>query len=302
MHFSVKDVIDDLGSDWELVTITGDVTVSEGLDLMREKKVISLPVLRETNGPFEGIIDMLDLVTYCSTKFTNVSVLAQESYRQMEEFAAKPVRDLLDISGRNAWVYISYKEILCKLFHLLTKHHRVAVVNESYDVIGVITQSKLVEFLYKNRRLFPDTMHKRVDILQKPVESIHMKAFVIEGFRTIWEHGVSGLAVINDEGVLVGNLSATDLLKTHVKPTGEMIHDLYQPIKQMLNIREDLKDRIMMADLPECRAIAVTADDTLETSMKKCIDNGIHRVFIQDDKRKPVGVISLGDVIHQFVK
>jgi CBS domain-containing protein len=284
-----------------LITATDQSKVSDILELMRKNKIISVPILRETGGPFDGIIDLLDLVTYCTAKFSIVSLLAPESYRQMEEFCNQPVKDLLDVSGRNAWVWISQEEPLKCLIQLLSKHHRVAIVNDKYDVIQILTQSKLVEFLYKNRRFFPEAMHQRVDNLQKPVECINQKEFVMEAFKRIWDKEVSGLAVVNDDGVLTGNISASDLLKTHVEPIGEMIHDLYRPVKDFLGIRESLKDKIMMAEIPECKPIAVSPNDTLQSSIEKCLQNKIHRVFIEDDKMKPVGVISLGDIIHQFV-
>jgi len=175
------------------------------------------------------------------------------------------------------------------------------VVNEVGDVIALITQSKLVEFLYNNRQLYPEVFSTRVDRLQKPVEVINMNEFVIKAFLQIWEKQVSGLAVVNDNGELVGNISNTDLLRTHEKPIGEMIHDLYQPIKQFLNIHTTMQEKVMLADKPEMKPVAVTAQDTIETTASKFLEHKVHRAFIQDDKMKPVGVVTLGDIIQQFV-
>jgi len=144
-------------------------------------------------------------------------------------------------------------------------------------------------------------MKQRVDKLQKPVETIGMKEFVLEAFKRIWEKQISGLAVVNDEGKLVANISASDLLRTRVLPIGELIHDLYQPIKALLKIREDLKERVMMGGEPESKPVGVTSHDTLETCIQKCLENRIHRVFIQDDKERPIGLIALSDIIAQFV-
>jgi len=298
---TVKDVAAQCGVEWLVRGIYAEQSVAEAIDIMRNHCIISLPVLSE-KGPshFDGIIDVLDLITFCSTKFSTVSLLAEESYRQMEEFATKPVKDLLDISGRNKWVAVSYKDPISKLLQLLSTTHRVAVLDEENNFVGLITQSKFVDFIWKNQGMFKQHFNQKVINLQKPVETINMKVFVIEAFKQIWEKEISGLAVLNDEGKLMANISASDLFKTHVKPIGEMIHDLYQPIKSFLNIRTDVKDKIMMADLPECVPIAVTATDTLGSVIQKCLENKVHRVFIQDDKSKPVGVISLGDIIKQF--
>jgi len=268
---------------------------------MKDNRIISVPVEKKSGNGFLGIVDMLDLITFCTAKFSSVSLLAEDSYRQMEEFAQKTVKHLPDISGRNHYVSISNTASLNELLTALSKAHRVAVINDSKDIIGLITQSKMIEFLYNRRSQWTDILHQRVHNLQKPVESINMKEFVIEGFKRIWEKQVSGIAVINDDGKLVSNLSASDLLRIHTSPSGEIIHELYQPIKNFLKIREDIKDRVMMMDIPECKPIAVTASDTLETSIVKCMESRVHRVFIQDDKEKPVGVISLSDIIQQFV-
>jgi len=298
--FTVKSVVDENPKEWKLISINENTTVAQTLEIMREKGITSAPV-QKTNGSALGIIDMLDLITFCSTKFTNVSLLAEESYRMMEEFAQKTVKDIMEISGRNQWVNIFYKAPLNDLIIELTKHHRVVVLDENKKIVGFLTQTNLIEFLFKRRKEWSDIMQQKVQNLQKPVESIHMKEFVITAFRNIWEKQVSGLAVVDNNGTLVGNISATDILKIRVLPIGEMIHDLYQPIKSFMNIREDIKDRIMMAELPESRPISVTTFDTLATSIQKCLEAHVHRVFIEDDKKKPVGVISLTDIIRQFI-
>jgi len=297
----VKDIVEDFGDNWKLIKVEEHTTVSQVLQIMNENHIISVPVEKSNGNGILGIVDMLDLITFCTAKFSSVSLLAEDSYRQMEEFSQKPVKHLLDISGRNHYVALSYTASLNELLTTLSNSHRVVVINENKKVIGMITQSKMIEFLYKRRSNWTDIMHQRVQNLQKSVESINMKEFVIEAFKRIWEKQISGLAVVNDEGILVGNISASDLLRTHTSPSGEIIHDLYQPIKKFLNIRKDMKDRVMMMDLPECKPIAVSSMDTLETSLIKCLDSHIHRVFIQDNKGKPVGVISLSDIIRQFV-
>jgi len=297
---TVQDVILEMGDNWETICIREDDTVSSALEIIKNNKISSLPV-QGKKGNFLGIVDILDLITFCTAKFSSVSLLASDSFRQMDEFAKNPIKDIMDISGRNAWIYISYNSSLNELMRLLSKVHRVAVIDEAGDVIGLITQSRMVEFLYKRRNDWTDVMKEKVHKLEKNVETINMKEFVIEAFKRIWDKEVTGLAVVNNDGKLVANISASDLLKTRVFPVGEMIHDLYQPIKNFLNIREDIKDRVMLADKPEYKPISVSAHDNLESSMLKCLENKVHRVFIQDDKGKPIGVISLSDMIRQFL-
>jgi len=56
-----------------------------------------------------------------------------------------------------------------------------------------------------------------------------------------------------------------------------------------------------MADLPKYEPVTVRADDTLETVINITTNKKIHRVYLVDNDFKPIGVISLGDIIRAFV-
>jgi len=93
------------------------------------------------------------------------------------------------------------------------KVHRVPIINIEGQLISVITQSHLVRELYKNFSKF-DIASQRVQDIKlgyKEVLSIRSDNSAIEGFNIIKEKKVSGLAVVDGSGKLVGNLSATDL-------------------------------------------------------------------------------------------
>ncbi len=68
-----------------------------------------------------------------------------------KEFAGKPIKHLMEISGRNAWLHVDSQTSLNQLMSILIKNHRVAVSDQSHRVVGFITQSTLVGYLYKQR-------------------------------------------------------------------------------------------------------------------------------------------------------
>jgi CBS domain-containing protein len=284
---------------FKLVCIDENQTVAEALEILKDSKIISLPV-RNAKNTLVGMLDVLDLITLCVTKFSKVSIMAYDSWQQMEEFAEKKVKDLLNISGRNNWCSVDYKAPLVTLTSFLSKpnFHRIVVLNEVKDVVGIISQSKLVEVLYNKRESLSDKLKITAkELARSPVESIDMNKFVIDAFRKIWDQQVTGIAVVDEQGKLVGNISASDLTRTHYKPIGPIIHDLYQPIKYFNYIRTSSKDKILMAEMPRYPPITVQPNDTLEAVMKTIVENKIHRVYLVDDNSKPVGVISLGDII-----
>jgi len=284
--------------------IRDDQTVASTLETLASHKLTSLPVLETSTSKYIGIIDTLDIVAFVAMKFSVVSLLAHESYRQMDEFAQKKVKDILHISGRNEYLAIMENSSLKDTIKLLSKPdiHRVMVVNEKKEFVGLVTQSKLVEFLLQNNDKLTPTMAKQVEQWEPRVNlvEIKMNQFVIEAFKTIFDKQVSGVAVTNDEGELVGNISASDVKHLRVQPIGELIHDLYQPIKHFMNIRSSMKERVMMANLPKSDPIFVTKTNTMEEVLQQIVSNGVHRVFVVDDNKKPMDVISLRDILVQF--
>jgi len=296
-----------------LVCVSETDTVEKVLKILTEHKITSLPVKNANplaDNQIRGVIDILDLATYAYTKFAKVSELAQDSYPQMEEFNNKKVGDLMNISGRNSWHFIKFDRPVSDLFSMLTNSniHRVSVVNELNDIIGFISQYKLIHFLHKNKSRLEPALQKLTNqkvaewITKGPVISINMKSFMIDALRLIWDKNVSGVGVVDDDGKLVANFSASDLKRVHLSPVGMLIKDLYQPIKSFLHIRTSLQDRVNLADLPNPEPKIVTIDDTMETVLDSVIANRIHRVFLIDDQKHPIGVISLRDIIAKFLE
>jgi len=131
-----------------------------------------------------------------------------------------------------------------------------------------------------------------------------MSSFMIEAFRLIWEKSVTGIAVVDDTGKLVATVSASDLKKLRIAPIGELIKDLYQPIKNFLHIRSNVKDKVEMAEFPcpQENLKVAKGDDTMETIFSIMVENSIHRVFIVDDTWHPTGVVSLRDIIARILE
>jgi len=292
---------------FHLEYVDEDDVVMTLMEKMKKFKISSLPVRDSQANRFIGIVDVLDLVTFAITKFSTIPIQAYEAYQQMESFAKTKVKHLLDISGRNKWVTIQERKPFAQLVLLLSDRHihRVAIVNDKNDVLGMVSQSALVRFFYSQRDKF-DERFKRV--LQEKVEEwthVHQQRLytisthehVYDAFRKIWELQVSGLAVVNEHGVLVANISASDIKRTRYYPIiGQMVKDLYKPIKEFLRIPEagqliSKKDHI---------PFFVMKGETMEKAMDTLVENNIHRVFVVDAHRKPIAVISLCDILRKL--
>jgi len=310
----VKNIIED-DKEFTLYSASEDDTVETVLVLLRNHKISSLLIRKSiprADNHNVGIIDILDILTFAYTKFAKVSLLAQDSYDQMEAFNKQRIGDLMNISGRNDWHFIAYNKPLSDLLSLLSNPHihRVSVVNEQNDIVGFITQSKILQFFYKYRDQLEPSLSKLLNTkvvdskINTSVVSVNMSSFMIEAFRLIWEKSVTGIAVVDDTGKLVATVSASDLKKLRIAPIGELIKDLYQPIKNFLHIRSNVKDKVEMAEFPcpQENLKVAKGDDTMETIFSIMVENSIHRVFIVDDTWHPTGVVSLRDIIARILE
>jgi len=307
-QWTIKDLLD-AESHFHLEYVDDEDTVVTVMQKMRTKKISSLPVRDSVTKKFIGIIDVLDMVTFCCTKYATVSLQAWDSYQQMETFAKTKCKYLLDISGRNTWRVMSQNRPLEDLVAVLANPHahRVGVVNERHEVVGLISQSKLIQFLWKNRHRLETSLQNIIKskvelwthIHTQQVQTIPHTAAVYDAFYAIWQREVSGLAVVDLEGKLVANISASDIKRCRFYPIiGQMIKDLYTPIKDFLRIPESATDLKKKHHVP----YYIHKSDSMEKVFELIVSEGIHRVFVIDSKMKPIAVISLCDILRRFLE
>jgi len=108
--------------------------------------------------------------------------------------------------------------------------------------------------------------------------------------------GVSGLAVVDSDGKLVGNISLRDLKGIH--PDAKIFWRLWNTVKIF-------KEKAI-TDYPPPNAIPssvfVTPADSLMKVVEKMALHHIHRVYVVDENQKPERVISQTDVLREVVK
>jgi len=171
------------------------------------------------------------------------------------------------------------------------KVHRIPIINIEGELISVITQSHLVRELYKNFSKF-DIASQTVQDLKlgyKEVLSIRSDAKAIEGFNTIYEKKVSGLAVVDGTGKLVGNLSATDM--RNVGADINFLSRVFKSTEEFLKLGPKGEQAL---EKPICCKPTATVGE----AVAELVSTKTHRIYVVDDNNVPIGVISLGDVLE----
>jgi len=271
---------------------------------------LSVPVLQKTKNKYYGFVDMYDIVKFVIEFFGETEDLkADQDWFKMaslhEEFKKKTVNDVMryPLTRRNPFFPVKSGFSLFASVEAMARErglHRVPVIGEDRQLITVVTQSQIVKLVAGSLDIIGERKNKPVILTDRYIEdvyTVHQDSLAIDAFRMMAEKNVSGLAVIDDDGKLVGALSVRDL-KT-MSTDGRMFWRLFQTIKNfILKVRRENNEKD--GDRPRT-VVTVKAFDTLESVIKKLAEHNIHRIFIVDDHKKPVGVISLKDVLLELL-
>ena len=91
--------------------------------------------------------------------------------------------------------------------------HRVLVLNSRGEIVSMITQSRILQFLSTMTDSLPDnekSIHQ-LGLGFKTVCTVQDNCTVYDAFKKMKEAKVPALPVVDKDGILIGNLSANDL-------------------------------------------------------------------------------------------
>ena len=139
------------------------------------------------------------------------------------------------------------------------------------------------------------------DHKHRKIVSVKDTASAMDAFSHMTERKVSGLAVVDDNGVLVSVLSASDFMRMKrdviLHDWDHFFDDLREPIKNYLNLR----NFYFPGTFSKAPMTIDMKNDTVMDVLNKVITAHIHRLFVIDEKGVPTDVWSLSDIIKVFL-
>ena len=141
------------------------------------------------------------------------------------------------------------------------------------------------------------------EVMSSPVLSVRAETPLQEAVKLMSDHKVSGLAVVGEAGDLVGELTETDLM---VRESGfdagpyvmllDAVIYLRNPLQWDKQVHQVLGNTVgeVMGDHPH----TCSADTPLPAAAKLLPESKVQRLFVLDDERRPVGVLTRGDVVR----
>jgi CBS domain-containing protein len=248
----------------------------------------SLPVMDKKTKEYIGVIDYLDIAKH----ILDVAPLTEElnsGDKKALEMAERAigfgvVEKVMNKSGIDPFVPISIKNNLSIVLNYFVKGvHRVPIMNHEEKVSIILSQSLLVSHIADNWGYFKkefDKTLKELSIGQEKPTTINQNEETQNVIKIISEKGLTAVPIVDDNGVLVGNFSASDLKNFHSNSYKLPVMKMSSPEPTFIHQDSKFADVVQLMGKGD----------------KK--HKRYHRVWVCDDNKIPVGVVSMTDIMH----
>jgi CBS domain-containing protein len=303
-NISVQRIVYENWTRKKLVLVGANQPVERALSRINTHNILSLPVVdvNNPNGAVIGLLDVLDIISALSE--TLESGTARPQRRDM---LFTPISDIMSKKSHPPTYIISISTSLhdaVKQF-AQNKFSRIMIVDRPLEqtimqqekpeelVVGLLTQSDLIRFVAENlmwikkEKIFQQTLRELGLGQRKPI-IVDQTIQAYQAFLEIHRNGREGVALVDATGKLIANVSASNIKGM----TRRNFQLLFRPLTHFLS-----RDRKRgWWQLPVC----TTLDTTLENSVLQFVAAKVHRMYIVDNDGKPIGEISLSDVVQQL--
>jgi len=294
----------------ELVpTTSGSVVVVDSKDsladtflAMVKNNILCAPVKDSTNNNYLGLIDMIDIACLVVDIAQNTEQLGSDYknfLKEEEKFKGSITSDVADLSKRNKLYPVTIGANLLDAVKLMAANHvqRIPILNPEGEIVNLLTQSAVIEYLSKNvdqLGLAANRTLKELNFVKKPVISIDHNKRALDAFKLMAEHRISGLAVVDGSRKLIANISARDLRS--IQQDSRLFEKLYYSVGEFVSHVRQANYRAIHP------SICCTFDDTFHKIIMRLAAARIHRIYVVDDHRHPISVISLHDVLEKALE
>ena len=141
------------------------------------------------------------------------------------------------------------------------------------------------------------------EVMSAPVLTVTAETLLQDAVSLLNDHHVSGLPVVDGEGVLVGELTEQDLM---VRESGVDVGPYVMLLDSVIYLRNPLNwDRQVhqvlgnsVGDLMHRDSHSCEVSLPLPKAASMLHDKGTQRLIVVDSDRRPVGVLTRGDVVR----
>eukprot|EP01125_Pyxidicula_operculata_P020712 TRINITY_DN772_c0_g1_i1.p1 TRINITY_DN772_c0_g1~~TRINITY_DN772_c0_g1_i1.p1 ORF type:complete len:330 (+),score=79.13 TRINITY_DN772_c0_g1_i1:132-1121(+) len=276
-----------------LVEVKASDSVVTSFQKLIGAKILSVPIYDQERRKYIGFLDVLDILHFFLKELTE-SELSDGFDALKERFSKKKCKDIRNISESNAYRPVENSAPLNSAIDLMLQYHvrRVPIINSEGDLVSILTQSRLLQHLAEEVQKFSfcQSSVEELKLGYKTVTSVTSDTPVKDAYEMMLSQNISGVAVVDSNGKLVGSLSVTDLRVVGFNT------DLLK--KMLLSVGDFVA---AVAANKQHSIYSITPDSKISSVVNLFQVNQLHRVFVVDpESGKPIGVISLNDLLRLF--
>ncbi|KAG0303554.1 hypothetical protein BGZ98_006532 [Dissophora globulifera] len=324
---TVADVLDARDQSHSLIDIHVTATVEKVFETLRANDILSVPVYRKFNNvkDYVAIIDTYDLLSTLEEK----GFAVESGSMPDTEFLTMPVAILVGMTKSSSKLWTCQPNLpLTQLIELFTKHrvHRILVLeripvrpgdadNDEVEADPMqepkgrlVSQTDVIRYLLEHHQelgpilnttagkaaghalQFADEYldtHKACELKLTPA-SISTSNAAWDALRKMSSAHASCVAIEDSNGALVAEMSAADL--RGVNPN--RIQDLNKPVLEYLKTSHGSSPK---------QPLSCTVDTPMSTFLTQLVQNHAHRCWMVDHDHRPIGCISLSDILSVFL-
>lgn len=299
-----------------IIAIPSTATFLNAFQNLLANGLLSVPVL-DNQMHVLGTFSMKDVMNVIVSYFQEHEMDNVKNREQMFELIvskgldSKTIADIPEVGKLEPPVLVQPSQPLSDALEKIvtTRTQRVIVVDAEGKLQNVITQSRIVAILGTVLETIP-TASKTLQELNlglKSVLCVPHNISTFQAFKFMKEKNASAVGV-EENGVLVGNLSVNDLKLLGYSleyfsllslPVKQYLQEIYSPKHQGKRLRARIVQSVPQNQPPPA-VLACSPHDTLGYVIKMLYLHRVHRYYIVDEKQKPIGVVSLHDILKHI--
>jgi len=259
----------------QTIECVNECSTMEDVVSILTKSVTNFVVVKNSqNGNPEGVIHVLDLIDFCCRSLNDWKQPYEFVFHAKEVFQTTAATILLS-EYPSTW--INSNSLVPEVLRVLSDSSisKIGILEEKV-VKAVYTPGDIINFLHENWKEFGDDAKKKVNSC--PIKASHhpkvsMVEYVVNSFLPLWHKYKKGGLLSHGNGHLEKFLNL---------------------VAQAMIVQ--LNDEQVSVDM-----VTVYMEDSLDKVLQFARNREIKRVFVVDKERNPVGELSIGDLIKQFV-
>jgi CBS domain-containing protein len=278
-----------------LIVIQSHFTLSQTIQVLSRENILSAPII--SGERIDGMVDVIDITGFILMKWKENSRIYSTTSFPSEEIFDAPILDVLNFSRFDPVFTIFENQTVYELIQIFraprtfNRLHRVLVMGEDGNVRNVVSQSDLIVFAAQNISMIDnELLNKTLPEINAihTVICVRIDSSLIDVLDILYTNKISGMALVDENYHLVGNFSCSDLRGIHFRSFEYFLGSIIQ-FQSKGTLTESR------------RTVSIPSTATLGEAILDLNQNGVHRLYVNDQFNRPVGVVSLSDVISHLV-